>query len=160
MTNNVIKVKRNSNGKVIAGIVSKTFREKANDFGTMEFDMWEQFITRYPEAKMVVSRSGKSAAKPKEERKVRPSYAAMTMFIKTQTNAETHLKTMKKYKDMAKINGNSYNVVVEWFNNTFKDTPDYKSVFRGVIAEEPHKTENAAINSNIMSIAEADKIAM
>lgn len=155
MTNNAIKVKRNSNGKVIAGIVSKTFRDNANLFNTTECNMWEQFITRYPEAKMVVSRSGKAAAKPKEERKVRPSYAAMTMFIKTQANAETHLKTMNKYKDMAKINGNSYNVVVEWFNNTFENTPDYKSVFRGVIAEEPQEIENTAINPNVVNIAEA-----
>ncbi|MCH5212277.1 MAG: hypothetical protein J1G06_04620 [Oscillospiraceae bacterium] len=146
MTNSEIKIKRNPNGKVIAGIVSRVFRDEANKFGTDEFKLWEEFIAQYPEAKMIVSRGAKAAPKPKEERKVRPSYAAMIKFINTQENSEIHLETMNKYKNMAKINGNSYNVVVEWFNNTFKNTLDYKAVFRGVVTETTRKIE--VVNTN------------
>ena len=150
MTKNEIKVRRDENGKVVAGIVSRTFYNKANKFRTPEFDKWEQFIMRYPEAKMEVIKKAKVAVKPKEEKKVRPSYAAMIKFINTQENSEEYLKAMNRYKDMAKINRNSYNVVVEWFNNTFEDTPDYKSVFKGIITEDTHKIEIVNTNPEVV----------
>ena len=146
MTNNEIKVRRDENGKVVAGIVSRAFYNKANKFGTPEFDKWEQFIRRYPKAKMEIIRTAKAAAKPKEERKVRPSYAAMIEFINTQENSEENLKAMNKYKNMAKINGNAYNVVVKWFNNTFENTSDYKATFREIV--ENKETETQSIDTN------------
>lgn len=140
MTNNEIKTVRGKDGKVVAGQVTKTFHKRANIFGTPEYEKWENFVTRNSKAKMVVIKSKKT--QPRAEKKIRPTYAKMTDFIKKQDNAEAYLEEMKKVKDMTAINGNSYNTVVKWFNNTFEDTADYKLTFKGILEEKPE--ENAA----------------
>ena len=135
MAYNEIKVRRNQNGEVIAAIVSKTFRKRADIFGTQEYDAWEKIVAKHPKAKMVVIKNKK--AQPKAEKRIRPSYDKMIDFIKTQDNSEVYLEEMNRIKKMTAINGNSYNTVVKWFNNTFENTTDYKLTFKEILEEKP-----------------------
>lgn len=140
MTNNTIKIRRNVYGEIIAGIVSKEFKKEADTFNSEAYKMWEEFRTMNPKAKMIVSK-GNSKKKPNAEKKIRPSYDAMVEFIKTQPNSEERIKEMERIKNMTAIGGKSYSSVVNWFNNTFKNTEDYKLTFYGV-TEETSKKEN------------------
>lgn len=135
MTNNEIKAVRGKDGKVVAGQVTKTFRKRANIFGTPEYEKWEQFVTRNQKAKMVVIKNKK--AQPRAEKKIRPTYEKMINFISTQDNAKTYLEEMQRIKDMTAINGKSYNTIVKWFNNTFENTADYRLTFKGILEENP-----------------------
>ena len=127
MTQKEIKIIRGKDGKVVAGQVTKTFRKRANIFGTPEYEKWEEFVTRSPKAKMVVIKSKK--AQPKAEKKIRPTYEKMINFINTQDNSEFYLKEIDRIKNMTAINGKSYNTIVKWFNNTFENTSAYQLVF-------------------------------
>lgn len=135
MNNTKITVKRNQKNEVIVAIVSKTFRKRANIFGTQEYDEWEKFVTRNPKAKMVVIKTKK--AQPKAEKKIRPTYEKMINFINTQDNSEFYLKEIDRIKNMTAINGKSYNTIVKWFNNTFENTADYRLTFKGILEENP-----------------------
>lgn len=141
MTTN-IKVVRGTNGQVKAGQVTKTFRRKANIFGTPEYDEWEKFVTKNPRAKMMIITTSKTKRKAKAEKKIRPSYDKMISFINyiyenDNESIKSHIEEMNRIKDMAAINGNSYHMVVKWFNNTFEETPEYKAVFRGELSVSP-----------------------
>ena len=146
MTNKEIKVVRGKDGKVVAGQVTRTFRKRANIFGTSEYEKWQHFIAQNPKAKMVVIKRKKT--QPKAEKKIRPTYEKMINFINTQDNAEKYLEEMQKIKDMAAINGNSYNTVVKWFNNTFENTADYKLTFKAILKEKPEAEKTINIKSS------------
>ena len=148
MTQKEIKIKRGKDGKVVAGQVTKTFRKRANIFGTPEYEKWEEFVTRSPKAKMVVIKSKK--AQPKAEKKIRPTYEKMINFINTQDNSEFYLKEIDRIKNMTAINGKSYNTIVKWFNNTFENTSAYQLVFKGILEEiSEGKIQNIkAVNKN------------
>jgi hypothetical protein len=151
MTNNEIKTVRGKDGKVVAGQVTKTFRKRANIFGTPEYEKWQNFIAQNLKAKMVVIKSKKT--QPKSEKKIRPTYEKMINFINTQDNAEKYLEEMQKIKNMAAINGNSYNTVVKWFNNAFEDTADYKLIFKGILEKNPEATKITSIKKSNDSAA-------
>lgn len=148
MTQKEIKIIRGKDGKVVAGQVTKTFRKRANIFGTPEYERWEEFVTRSPKAKMVVIKSKK--AQPKAEKKIRPTYEKMINFINTQDNSEFYLKEIDRIKNMTAINGKSYNTIVKWFNNTFENTSAYQLVFKGILEEiSEGKIQNIkAVNKN------------
>lgn len=148
MTQKEIKIIRGKDGKVVAGQVTKTFRKRANIFGTPEYEKWEEFVTRSPKAKMVVIKSKK--AQPKAEKKIRPTYEKMINFINTQDNSEFYLKKIDRIKNMTAINGKSYNTIVKWFNNTFENTSAYQLVFKGILEEiSEGKIQNIkAVNKN------------
>ena len=148
MTQKEIKIIRGKDGKVVAGQVTKTFRKRANIFGTPEYEKWEEFVTRSPKAKMVVIKSKK--AQPKAEKKIRPTYEKMINFINTQDNSEFYLKELDRIKNMTAINGKSYNTIVKWFNNTFENTSAYQLVFKGILEEiSEGKIQNIkAVNKN------------
>lgn len=145
MNNNEIKTVRGKDGKVVAGQVTKTFRKRANIFGTPEYEKWENFVTRNPKAKMLVIKNKK--AQPRAEKKIRPSYEKMIDFIKTQDNSENYLEEMNRIKNITAINGNSYNTVVKWFNNTFENTSAYQLVFKGILEEKPEAEKVVKIKS-------------
>lgn len=151
MTQKEIKIIRGKDGKVVAGQVTKTFRKRANIFGTPEYEKWEEFVTRSPKAKMVVIKSKK--AQPRAEKKIRPSYDKMIDFIKTQDNSEFYLKEIARIKNMTAINGNSYNTVVKWFNNTFENTADYRLTFKGILEKNPEATKITSIKKSNDSAA-------
>ena len=148
MTQKEIKIIRGKDGKVVAGQVTKTFRKRANIFGTPEYEKWEEFVTRSPKAKMVVIKSKK--AQPKAEKKIRPTYEKMINFINTQDNSEFYLKEIDRIKNMTAINGKSYNTIVKWFNNTFENTSAYQLEFKGILEEiSEGKIQNIkAVNKN------------
>ena len=148
MTQKEIKIIRGKDGKVVAGQVTKTFRKRANIFGTPEYEKWEELVTRSPKAKMVVIKSKK--AQPKAEKKIRPTYEKMINFINTQDNSEFYLKEIDRIKNMTAINGKSYNTIVKWFNNTFENNSAYKLVFKGILEEiSEGKIQNIkAVNKN------------
>ena len=77
----------------------------------------------------------------------------MINFINTQDNAEKYLEEMQKIKNMAAINGNSYNTVVKWFNNAFEDTADYKLIFKGILEKNPEATKITSIKKSNDSAA-------
>lgn len=138
MTNNEIKIRRNEYGEIIAGVVSKEFKKEADRFNSEAYKMWEEFRAMNPTAKMIVSKgSSNSKKKPNAEKKISPSYDAMVEFIRTQQDSEKYIKEMKRIKDMTAIGGKSYSSVVNWFNNTFKNTEDYKLTFYGITGETP-----------------------
>lgn len=142
MNSTKITLKRNQRNEVVAAMVSKTFRNNANTFGTPEYDKWEKIVEKHPKAKMVVIKNKKT--QPRAEKKIRPSYEKMIAFIKTQDKSEEYLKEIKRIEYMTAINGNSYNTVVKWFNNTFEDTADYKLTFKNVFEESPEAEKATA----------------
>lgn len=149
MTKKEFKVKRNEKNEVIAVIVPKTFRKKVDIFGTQEYEFWEKFIAKNPKARMVVKNTSKTKCKAKAEKKIRPSYDKMISFINyiyknDEKSITSHIEAMNRIKDMAAINGNSYHMVVKWFNNTFEETSEYKAVFRRELSVKPvaKKSEN------------------
>ena len=152
MTHSEIKIIRGENNTVVAGQVTKTFFKRANIFGTPEYEKWEKFIEKNPEAKMMVITTSKTKrkAKPAAEKAVRPSYDKMIDFINVvykndKASIESYIDAMNKIKNMAAINGNSYHMVVKWFNITFENRPEYKTVFRSELPVNPVETKTADI---------------
>jgi hypothetical protein len=152
MKNNEIKVVRSKENKVIAGRVTSAFRNRASLFGTPEYEAWENFSMKYPKARMMVIKTSKPKRKSVAEKKIRPTYEQMTRFIKTQPNAEYNLNKMKQTKNMAAISGKSYSATVNWFNNTFENTDDYKLAFRGINPEEKTETAENPKDNNVIEM--------
>ena len=115
---NQITVIRNTNGTVV-GQVTKAFMKNARIFGSAEYEMWEQFITRYPNAEM---RTKSIKKNPDKKTNRNRTYDNMEKYIKTTCGKDSaaYLVTFEKVKAASAIQKNPYKYVLDWFNETFK----------------------------------------
>ena len=139
MQKNVINVVYNNEMKVVKGIVSKEFKQKASVFGTKEFKELHEFITNYGEAKIEVRKISKNA--DKKTRKFM-SISNMRKYVSDKDNTLSEEFERQVYLSKQKGKG-AYHYVVKWFENKFADEEDYLSFF-GKLAEASNAEESAS----------------
>ncbi len=100
-----ITIKKENNE--IYGIVSKTSEKRAHIFGTDEFYAWQDFLKKYPEAKMKVRES--------KSKKYQPKFKEMRSYFETFENSEELTKEMDLICQRAKVYKSPYNYVLDWF---------------------------------------------
>ena len=137
---NTIKMERNSNGKVVAGIVTKAFMKNADIFGTDEYIAVQKFYEVHPNA-TIKTKSIKK--KPDKKTNKNLTYENMRLYIRTVAGDGTEklLEEMDKIQSISKIQNRPYKYVSDWFKATF---PDYTShdIFKDKENNEVENTEN------------------
>ena len=132
---NTVKILDNGNA-----LVTKAFAKQARIFGTPEYKMWREIKAELPDAQMVTKKIKKN---PDKKTNRNMTYENMELFIKQQENADELLREFERQKKMSKIKPSPYAAVLEWFENTFKDSADYQSHFAEQSEEkEKQKAEN------------------
>lgn len=113
-----IEIVRGTNGAVVAGQVTKAFMKNANIFGSTEYELWEQFIAKYPTAEM---RTKSIKKNPDKKTTKNRTYDNMEKYIKTfYGNESKYLAQFEKVKAASAIQKNPYKYVLDWFNKTFE----------------------------------------
>lgn len=135
---NAVKILDNGNA-----LVTKAFAKQARIFGTPEYKKWKEIKADLPDAQMVTKKIKKN---PDKKTNRNMTYENMELFIRQQENAEELLKEFERQKLLSKVTPAPYNVVLKWFENTFKDSADYQSLFADMSAEkEKQKAENTEL---------------
>ncbi|MBE7015219.1 MAG: hypothetical protein E7417_00105 [Ruminococcaceae bacterium] len=143
---NTIRIERNANGKVEAGIVTKAFLKRADVFGTDEYIAVQRFYEMHPNATIKTKSIRKN---PDKETNKNLTYANMELFIKTIACDEKEmnklLEEMSKIKNISQIQKRPYKYVLDWFKATF---PEYTShdIFKD------NKDENIENKTNIVPL--------
>ncbi len=143
---NTIRIERNANGKVEAGIVTKAFLKRADVFGTDEYIAVQRFYEMHPNATIKTKSIKKN---PDKETNKNLTYANMELFIKTIACDEKEmnklLEEMSKIKNISQIQKRPYKYVLDWFKATF---PEYTShdIFKD------NKDENIENKANIVPL--------
>lgn len=143
---NTIRIERNANGKVEAGIVTKAFLKRADVFGTDEYIAVQRFYEMHPNATIKTKSIKKN---PDKETNKNLTYANMELFIKTIACDEKEmnklLEEMSKIKNISQIQKRPYKYVLDWFKATF---PEYTShdIFKD------NKDENIENKTNIVPL--------
>ena len=90
-----IKIERDVNGKVVAGIVSKTFLKNADIFGSEEYVEVQKFYATHSGATIKVK---KSKSNPDKKTNKHLTYENMHLFIRTVAGdeAQSLLDEMEK----------------------------------------------------------------
>ncbi len=122
-TNFKMEIERNTNGKIEKVFVCKAFYKNANIYGTKEYELWNDFISKNGYAPLAVKKR-KKTEKMKAASRKNMTYNNMIIYIKTQENAETYLSAFNTEKQRSKIQKDPYEYMYNWFNKTF---PDYKN---------------------------------
>ena len=133
-----MEIERNTNGKIEKVAVCKAFYENAKIYGTKEFELWNDFISKNGYAPLVVKKR-KKTEKMKAASRKNMTYPNMIIYIKTQENAETYLRTFNTVKQRSKIQKDPYEYICDWFCKTF---PDYKKHETFQDNDETESTEN------------------
>lgn len=95
-----------------AAKVTKTFKKQACVFGTDEFKLWREYLTLYPNAKMVTKSIKKNPDKKTTRNK---KYDNMAEFISTLPNSEELMEQFRVIKQRSKIQNHPYGYVLDWF---------------------------------------------
>lgn len=124
-------------------LVTKAFAKQARIFGTPEYKMWREIKADLPNAQMVTKKIKKNPEKKTNRNK---TYENMELFIRQQENADVLLEEFERQKKLSKVKPSPYAAVLEWFENTFKDSADYQSHFAEQSEEkEKQKVENTEL---------------
>ena len=124
-------------------LVTKAFAKQARIFGTPEYKKWKEIKADLPAAKMVTKKIKKNPEKKTNRNK---TYENMELFIRQQENADVLLEEFERQKKLSKVKPSPYAAVLEWFENTFKDSADYQSHFAEQSEEkEKQKAENTEL---------------
>ena len=124
-------------------LVTKAFAKQARIFGTPEYKMWREIKADLPNAQMVTKKIKKNPEKKTNRNK---TYENMELFIRQQENADVLLEEFERQKKLSKVKPSPYAAVLEWFENTFKDSADYQSHFAEQSEEkEKQKAENTEL---------------
>ena len=121
-----IRIERDTNGKVVAGIVSKTFLKRADIFGTDEYDAVQKFYEVHQNVIIKVKTIKKN---PDKETYKNLTYDNMKEYILTVDNSEKLLKDFETEKKRANVQTNPYRHVLAWFLENFKGYDNYKKFF-------------------------------
>ncbi len=113
-----IEIVRGTNGAVVAGQVTKAFMKNANIFGSAEYEMWEQFISKFPNAEM---RTKSIKKNPDKKTNKNLTYDNMIKYIVVVYGEDSkYLEKFEKIKAASKIQKNPYKYVLDWFEATFE----------------------------------------
>ena len=117
--------------------VTKAFAKNASIFGTEEFKLWREYLTYYPEAKMVTKTIKKNVNKMNITKHM--TYENMAAYIREQDDAEEVMKAFKKEIQLSKVKANPYRAVLAWFKQQYSDINDYMDYFEKLAAEKAEK---------------------
>ena len=122
MTKNQILVTPQGNGKV-----TKAFAKQASIFGTTEFKQWREFLSEFPNAKMIIKTPKKNSNRKTYSNM---TYENMRNYISVQENAEELAKEFEKNLVLSKMQTNPYLFMIAWFEQKFENYDDYKKHFQ------------------------------
>ena len=136
-------------------LVTKAFAKQARIFGTPEYKKWKEIKADLPAAKMVTKKIKKNPEKKTNRNK---TYENMKLFIEQQKNAEELLKEFERQKKSSKVTPSPYTAVLEWFEDTFKDYPDYQHLFdeKSVEKNDQAEEKNEQIEEKAEGFIERD----
>lgn len=137
-TNFRMEIERNTNGKIEKVAVCKAFYENAKIYGTKEFELWNDFISKNGYAPLVVKKRQKTEKMLAASHK-NMTYTNMLTYIKTLENSKKYIEEFNKEKERSKIQNSPYKYMRDWFTKTF---PDYKKHETFQDNDETESTEN------------------
>ena len=131
-------------------IASKTFLNKAQNFGTREYEILKQVRQDYPNAQIKVKKIKKN---PEKESYKNLTYRNMEIYFKSLEGNEkaTALAEYEIAKTRSKIQRSPYKFMVKWFTARF---PEYKesTVFMDDDAAlAAVRNTAAAVNTSMMA---------
>ena len=93
--------------------ITKSFSEKAQDFGSEEFKLYKQFQSELPDFSIVIPT-------PKARKKNgKITYDKMVKYITCQIDSTILLKRFTEIRELSKATSAPYNFVYKWFIATF-----------------------------------------
>ena len=123
--------------------VTKAFQKNASIFGTEEFKLWREYLTYYPEAKMVTKTIKKNPNKLNITKNM--TYENMAAFIREQDDAEAVMAEFKKQINLSKVKANPYRAVLAWFKKKYSDVNDYMDFFEELAAKKAADNDMFAV---------------
>lgn len=123
--------------------VTKAFQKNASIFGTDEFKLWREYLTYYPEAKMVTKTIKKNPNKLNITKNM--TYENMAAFIREQDDAEAVMAEFKKQINLSKVKANPYRAVLAWFKKKYSDVNDYMDFFEELAAKKAAENDMFAV---------------
>ena len=117
--------------------VTKAFQKNASIFGTEEFKQWREYLTYFPDAKMVTKSIKKNPNKQTSTKNM--TYENMAAFIREQDDAVEVMKEFEKQINLSKVKANPYRAVLAWFKKKYSDINDYMDFFEELAAEKAEK---------------------
>ena len=126
--------------------VTKTFAKNASIFGTEEFKLWREYLTYYPNAKMVTKKIKTNPDKVNITKNM--TYENMAAFIREQDDAEAVMAEFKKQINLSKVKANPYRAVLAWFKKKYSDVNDYMDFFEELAAKNAEENDMFAVPAN------------
>ena len=126
--------------------VTKAFVKNASIFGTDEFKLWREYLSYYPDAKMVTKSIKKNPNKLNITKNM--TYENMAAFIREQDDAAEVMKEFEKQINLSKVKANPYRAVLAWFKKKYSDVNDYMDYFENLAAEKAQKESMFALTAN------------
>ena len=117
--------------------VTKAFQKNASIFGTEEFKLWREYLTYFPNAKMVTKTIKPNVNKVNITKHM--TYENMAAYIRAQDDAEEVMKEFKKEIQLSKVKANPYRAVLAWFKQKYSNVNDYMDYFEKLAAEKAEK---------------------
>ena len=90
--------------------VTKAFAKNSSIFGTDEFKQWREYLTYYPNAKMVTKKIKTNPDKVNITKNM--TYENMAAFIREQDDAEAVMAEFQKQIALSKVQTNPYRSVL------------------------------------------------
>ena len=112
--------------------VTKAFAKNASIFGTDEFKQWREYLTYFPNAKMVTKKIKANPNKMNITKNM--TYENMAAFIREQEDAAEVMKEFEKQINLSKVKANPYRAVLAWFKQKYSDVNDYMYYFEALAA--------------------------
>ena len=124
-------------------LVTKAFQKNASIFGTEEFKLWREYLTYYPDAKMVTKKIKTNPDKVNITKNM--TYENMAAFIREQDDAEAVMAEFQKQINLSKVKANPYRAVLAWFKQKYSNVNDYMDYFEALAAEKAQKESMFAL---------------
>ncbi|MCF2595305.1 hypothetical protein [Pseudoflavonifractor phocaeensis] len=123
--------------------VTKAFAKNASIFGTDEFKQWREYLTYYPNAKMVTKKIKTNPDKVNITKNM--TYENMAAFIREQDDAEAVMAEFQKQINLSKVKANPYRAVLAWFKKKYSDVNDYMDFFEELAAKNAAENDMFAV---------------
>ena len=124
-------------------LVTKAFQKNASIFGTEEFKLWREYLTYYPDAKMVTKKIKTNPDKVNITKNM--TYENMAAFIREQDDAAEVMKEFQKQINLSKVKANPYRAVLAWFKKKYPDVNDYMNYFEELAAKKSAENDMFAV---------------
>ena len=149
---NNIKIERDVNGKVVRGIVSKTFLKKADIFGTNEYAEMQSFYEMHPGATI---KAKTIKTKPDKRTTKNYTYENMELYIKATKGEKVNefLEEMNTIKNVSQIQKRPYKYVLDWFKETFPEHTTY-DIFTKSDDKNIEQSENGEKTNKVIPLKE------